>query len=96
MEDCTDLISHKDLKREVTLNSYVEDQLNELAGLNSPSAIADSRLRLEAFVRKIEGKAEPGDSWWEWVQGTEPLRQTGRLAVVRNGTIVWATRTWIS
>jgi hypothetical protein len=97
-DDWTDLIRRDDLKRELPLDSYIEEQLNELVSYNSPSPsyIAETRQRLEAFVRKAEKHAQPGDSWWEWVQGTVPQMQTGGLAVVRNGKIVWATMTWIS
>ncbi len=95
-DDWTDLVSHEDLTREISLESYVEEQLRELYGLNSQSNVDDSRQRLEAFVRNVAKYATPGDSWWEWVQGTEPLMQMGGLAVVRKGTIVWATVTWIS
>jgi hypothetical protein len=95
-EDWSDLIVHGDLKREVTLDSYVEEQLSELSCGNQPEVIADSHQRLLAFVRDIQGRAQAGDTWWEWVKGTEPLMQQGGLAVVRNGKIVWATMTWIS
>jgi hypothetical protein len=96
MEDWSQLISSNDLKREISLDSYVEEQLSEMSGNNSPSVIADARQRLAEFVREAAKHAQPGDSWWEWVEGTERLMQTGGLAVVRNGTIVWATMTWIS
>jgi hypothetical protein len=97
MEDWTKLIGQDDLKRAITLDHYINEQLRELSSHNnSPARLADARQRLQSFVQKIEGYAEPDDVWWEWVQGTEQLMQTGGLAVVRNGTIVWATMTWIS
>ena len=95
-EDWSELVSFSNLKREISLELYVEDQLSELRGLNSQSTIDNSRERLDEFVRNVAQYAQPGDCWWEWVIGTEPLRQMGGLAVVRNGTIVWATMTWIS
>lgn len=38
----------------------------------------------------------PGDEWWEWIQGTEPLMQSGGIALVRHGKIVYARQDWIS
>jgi hypothetical protein len=93
-DDWSDIISPEDLKRELSLSSYVEEQLSELYELNPPSAIAETRQRLETFVREIECHAQAGDSWWEW-EWTEPKITTGGLAVVRNCQIVWATMTWI-
>src|ERR1700761_1105211 len=90
-EDWTDLVGCEDLTREISLKQYVEHQLDECESMG-----ADSREMLDEFVRSIEGLALPGDSWWEWVQGTERLRQMGGLAIVRNRAIVWATVTWIS
>jgi hypothetical protein len=91
MDDWTELVSRKDLKRELSPQAYAEEQLSEFT-----TDIDDVRRRLQEFVLKLEEHAQPGDSWWEWIQGTEPLRQMGGLAVIRNGTIVWATMKWIS
>jgi hypothetical protein len=91
MEDWTGLVSRDDLKRELSPQAYAEELLSEFETVTD-----DIRRRLQEFVLKVEEHAQPGDNWWEWLQGTEPLMQRGGLAVVRNGTIVWATMTWIS
>lgn len=44
----------------------------------------------------LEALTEPGDEWRAWVGGTEPLMQTGGLALVRRGRVVWARQDWIS
>ena len=91
MEDWTELVSREDLKREVSPQAYADEQLSECKTVTD-----DVRQRLQEFVLELEQHAQAGDSWWEWIQGTEPLMQMGGLAVIRNGTIVWATMTWIS
>ena len=96
VEDWSDIISREDLKREIDLDSYADDQVSELYGNNPPEVISAARQRLQAFVRKIRKHARPGDTWQEWVQGTEPSMQQGGLAVIRDEEIVWATMTRIS
>ena len=86
----------EDLKREITLDSYVEEQLNEFTDLNTPAKVADVRQRLEAFVRKVRSHAQPVDTWWEWVKGTDALSQQGGLALIRKGEVVWNIMTWKS
>jgi hypothetical protein len=89
-------VSYEDLKREITLDAYVRERIEELTGLNPPEAVENARQRLEQFVREIRGHAEPGDTWWEWTRGTEFLMQQGGLAVVRDGKIIWSKMTWRS
>ena len=87
------LITNTDLKREITLETSVRDQLSELG---DSTHVSNARQKLDKFVRELVPLARPGDRWWEWVQGTEPLMQQGGLALVRDGEIIWATMTWIS
>ncbi len=92
--DWAPLLNRDDLTRELSLEQYVKEQVEE-----SESMDATSRQLLDEFVQSITLVAQAGDSWWEWVRGPEnqvPKMQMGGLALVRNGSIVWATMTWIS
>jgi hypothetical protein len=95
-EDYSALVRWEDLTHQFSLESYVDDQLRELYGDNLPTRVAERRQSMETFLQKLRCRTKPGDSWWDWVQGSEPLMQTGGVALVRNGAIVWATTTWIS
>jgi hypothetical protein len=89
-EDWTDLVKREMLTRRVTLNEYFADNMELVRkGRVAKSAIDRNREDLEA-------RAHPGDEWWEWVIGTEPLMQMGGLVLVRDGRIVWARNDWIS
>jgi hypothetical protein len=44
----------------------------------------------------LSSREIPGDEWFEWVSGTESLMQSGGLALVRSGRIVYAEQHWIS
>jgi hypothetical protein len=89
-EDWTDLVAHEMLTRRITLDKYFAESLELVAkGRLDRSAVDGDRAQLE-------GRAQPGDEWWEWVIGTEPLRQIGGVALVRGGAIVWARDDWIS
>jgi hypothetical protein len=89
-DDWTDLVSTEMLTRRITLDEYQAEYV-ELAnrGLISQSKVDRDRAMLEALIR-------PGEEWWEWVMGTEPLRQMGGLALVRQGRVLWARNDWIS
>src|SRR5690242_15632723 len=96
-EDWMNSIRIEELTREISLDAYADEQVAELAAANNdPEEIAEARSRMEGFVQSIRHHAAAGDACWEWVSGTEPLMQSGGLAVVRNGKIVWGTMTWIS
>jgi hypothetical protein len=89
-EDWTDLVKRERLTRRVTLDEYFAEWLELVRrGRASQSDIDRNRAGLE-------GRAQPGDEWWAWVMGTEPLMQMGGLALVRNGGVVWARNDWIS
>ncbi len=89
-DDWTDLVTPEMLTRRVTLDEYFAESMELLIkGRLEKSAIDRSRAQLEA-------RMEPGDEWWEWLLGTEPLRQMGGVALVRNGAIIWARHDWIS
>jgi hypothetical protein len=90
MDDWTDLVRHELLTRKVSLDEYFAESM-ELVRKGRVAKSAIDRNRAE-----LEGRAQPGDEWWEWVMGTEPLMQMGGLALVRNGGIVWARNDWIS
>jgi len=90
VDDWTEFVTPEMLRCRVTLGEYfAESRELVAAGKVSQSAIDCDQSRLEAL-------AQPGDTWWEWVLGTEPLRQMGGLALVRSQRIVWARLDWIS
>ena len=89
-DDWTDLVKREMLTRRVTLDEYFADSVEFVRqGRMAQSVIDGDRAELE-------GRAHPGDEWWEWIMGTEPLRQMGGLALVRDGGVVWARNDWIS
>lgn len=51
---------------------------------------------VDDILAMLASHALPDDEWWKWIEGTEPLRQMGGLALVRKGEIVWAWLEWIS
>jgi hypothetical protein len=73
----------------VVLDLYLSSERPADRGIQEVPRIARRRLELEALM-------QPGDEWWRWVSGTEPLMQEGGLALVRCGCVVWARRDWIS
>jgi hypothetical protein len=89
-DDWTDLVKREMLTRKVSLDEYFAETI-ELArrGRVAQSVIDRNRAALD-------GRAQPGDEWWEWVMGTQPLMQIGGLALVRDGGVVWARNDWIS
>lgn len=89
-DDWTDLVKHEMLTHRLTLAEYFAESM-ELVGRGSMAQSAVERDRLE-----LESRAQSGGEWWEWVMGTEPLRQMGGLALVRDGRVVWARNDWIS
>ena len=91
-EDWTAFVSLQDLKRELTPEMYFA----ELVAESAPDPDPERTLTQQ---RQLEELTQPGDVWWEWVQGKPggvPLLQCGGLALVRDGKIVWAGQTWIS
>jgi hypothetical protein len=78
------------LTRRITLDEHFAEYLDLVQrGLVDQALIDGERAQLAA-------RAQPGDEWWEWLLGTEPLRQMGGIALVRHGKVVWAKNTWIS
>lgn len=89
-DDWTDLVKPDMLARRITLDEYFAERGEGVRkGHVTQSAVDQDRAQLEA-------RAQFHDEWWEWVLGTEPLRQIGGLALVRCGHIVWARDDWIS
>jgi hypothetical protein len=89
-DDWTDLVRPEMLTQCVTLDEYFTERLEWVRrGLIAQSTVDQDRAQLEA-------RAQPGDEWWEWVLGSEPLMQEGGLALVRGGQVVWARLDWIS
>jgi hypothetical protein len=96
MEDWSECIEPGDLKRALTLDEYFADRVAELGQNPNPTTVASVRERCEEMRTELEALAQPGDSWWEWLEGDQPLMQSGGLALVRGGRIVWAMLGWIS
>lgn len=88
--DWTEFVANDMLTRKVTLDEYFAD-INRLV----EQGIVPRRPQ-ERVVAQLNALAKPGDEWWEWVSGSEPLMQMGGLALVRDGKIVWAMNGWIS
>jgi len=90
MDDWTDLVKKEMLVKRITLDEYYLESMDLVQkGRIEKAALEKDRAELEA-------RAQSGDEWWEWLVGTEPLRQMGGLALVRNGSINWARNDWIS
>lgn len=89
-DDWSDIVTPDMLRRRVTFDEYFADSIEGVRkGYITQEAVDQDRVQLEA-------RLQPDDEWWEWVLGTEPLRQMGGLALVRRGNIVWARNDWIS
>jgi hypothetical protein len=88
--DWTEFVDREMLIRRVE----IDDHLAEYEALVCKGTVAQSVV--DDLRAKLTARVLPGDEWWEWVSGTEPLMQMGGLAIVRNGAIVWASNEWIS
>lgn len=86
-EDWADLVRPECLTRKFAIDDYhaqyMEQGHVEKADLDKDAAM-------------LKAKMLPGDEWWEWVMGTEPLMQMGGIALVRCGQVIWARNDWIS
>lgn len=90
MDDWKDIVKPDMLCRRITLDEYFVEHADWVRrGLITQAAVDANRANLESLAR-------PGDQWWTWVIGTQPLMQMGGLALVRNGNIEWARDDWIS
>ena len=88
--DQSGMVNREDLTRRITLDEFFSYSM-EMVRRGLRGTVCGRPKQTE-----LEERAQPGDEWWEWVMGTEPLMQTGGLALVRDGSIVWACNTWIS
>jgi hypothetical protein len=89
-DDWTNLVTREMLTRRVTLDEYLAGKMELVRRGRIVQAVFDNdRAALAA-------RAQPGDEFWEWVMGTEPLMQMGGVALVRDGGVVWARNDWIS
>jgi hypothetical protein len=91
-DDWSDFVKGEMLTRRITLDEY----LALAAGIELVGIDQIGQSTLDCYRAELESRAQPGDEWWEWVMGTEPLMQMGGLALVRDGRVVWARNTWIS
>jgi hypothetical protein len=94
VDDWAEFVTPDMLTQRIELDQYITKQLAPLLrhvpqGVSVRELIASKKTPLEALM-------QPGDEWWQWVSGTEPLMQLGGLALVRAGAIVWARLDWIS
>ena len=74
----------------VTLDAYLAAPVESRRSPEEVAAWVSSRKP------KLEALTKPGDEWWRWISGTQPLMQWGGLALVRHGVVVWARFDWIS
>ena len=86
---CKQRVTAENLVERVTLDQYLSSERPADTGRDDASRIALRKPPLEALMG-------PGDEWWRWVSGTEPLMQEGGLALIRRGRTVWARQDWIS
>ena len=95
-DDLTGLVTKDELTRRVTLDAYYDEQIAHHAARRTSEELHEMGQRIERSKASLGARAMPGDEWWEWVSGTEPLMQSGGLALVRAGDIVYAVQHWIS
>ncbi len=95
VDDRSWLVTPDMLTHLVTLDDYLAEQWTPIARRSADPAEA-IRLLVAAKKPPLEALAGPGDEWWAWVAGSEPLMQSGGLALVRSGAVVWAREDWIS
>ena len=89
-DDWADLVTREMRTRRLTLDEHYAPSMELVRkGHVAQSDLDQGRAMLEVL-------AKPGDEWWEWIMGTEPLMQVGGLALVRAGQIIWARNVWIS
>jgi hypothetical protein len=89
-DDCTEIVGLKDLTQSTSLDDYFQRDLE---------LVRKGHIKREDIAQRraiLEGIEASGGQWWEWVHGNVPQMQSGGLALVREGRIVWATMTWIS
>ena len=94
--DFTDFVTVDELTRRITLDDYYAVHLARHASRRTPEHFREIEQQIERYKASLSARAIPGDEWWEWVSGTEPLMQSGGLALVRSGQIVYAEQHWIN
>jgi hypothetical protein len=95
-DDFTEFVTADALTRRITLDDHYEKDVAHHATRRTPEQFREIKQRIEQSKTSLSARAMPGDEWWEWVSGTEPLMQSGGLALVRSGQIVYAEQHWIS
>lgn len=85
-DNYAEFLTLQDCTLKLTLDEYFREK----------QTLGIEQSRIDCLRVMLESRAIPGDQWWEWVRGTEPMMQYGGIALVRNGAIVWARETWIS
>ena len=95
-DDFTEFVTVNELTRRITLDAYYATDLARHASRRTPEQFREIEQQIEQSKASLGARAMPGDEWWEWVSGTEPLMQSGGLALVRSGRIVYAEQHWIS
>jgi hypothetical protein len=90
-EDYAECVQPEYLTKRITLDEHFADSIERVQrGLLKREHIDSRRAALDAIA------AEKGGEWWEWIQGNEPQMQSGGIALVRDGQILWAALGWIS
>ncbi len=83
-DDWTNLVKCEMLTRRVTLDQYFAESIE----LVRRGRVA--QFVIDCNIAELEARARPGDEWWQWLMGTEPLIQMGGLALLRDDAVVWA------
>jgi hypothetical protein len=95
-DDWSEFVKLEHLTQQVTLDSFYAQDLLHHSQRRSPIHFEQIRQHIESHKNSLAARALPGDCWWEWVEGTERLMQSGGIALVRNGRIIYAYQSWIS
>jgi hypothetical protein len=95
-DNCGEFLTSDNLVRCVTVDSYFAADLAHHKSRRTPEVFQAMEQRIQTVKDGLNNRALPGDEWWEWIQGPERLMQTGGIALVRAGTVIYARQCWIS
>lgn len=94
--DFSEFVTPDELTQRVTLDEYYREEIAHHTSRRTTEELRDIMSRIEQTKARLIAHWTQGDEWWEWVSGTEPLMQSGGIALVRAGKIIYAEQHWIS